>query len=64
MSLFDILNDEIKSAKISANIDAKLATESFWRNDEKNYNSALEEIKEEHESIRMTQEKYHAVFSM
>ncbi len=64
MSLFDILNDETKSAKISANIDAKLARESFWRNDEKNYNSALEEIKKEHESIRMTQEKYHAVFSM
>ena len=64
MSLFDILNDEKKSAKISDNIDAKLASENFWTNDEKIYNSVLEEIEKEHESIKMSQEKYHAVFSM
>lgn len=64
MSLFDILNDETKSAEISDNIDAKLASENFWKNDEKNYNSALEEIEKGHDSIRMSQEKYHAVFSM
>lgn len=64
MSLFDILNDETKSAQISDNMDTKLASEDFWKNDEKIYNSVLEEIEKEHESIKMSQEKYHAVFSM
>jgi hypothetical protein len=64
MSLFDILNDEKESAKISDKINAKLASEDFWTNDEKTYNSILKEIEKEHESIKMSQEKYHAVFSM
>ena len=64
MSLFDVLNDETKSEQITNNIDAKLASENFWKNDEQNYNSTLEEIEKEHESIKMSQEKYHAVFSM
>ena len=64
MSLFDILNDEIKSAEISENIDTKLKSENFWKDDEENYNSVLEDIEKEHDAIRMSQEKYHAVFSM
>ncbi len=64
MNLLEILNDETKSAQISANIDEKFSSKKFWENDEKNYKAVVKKIEEDHSSIKMSREKYNSVFFM
>jgi uncharacterized protein YjaZ len=64
MNLFEILNDEKLSNKISNNIDKILQSKTFWSNDEKVYQETIKKIHKEHLSINMTDTKFNQTFNI
>jgi len=64
MNLFEILNNEKLSKKISNNIDKILQSKTFWSNDEKVYQETIKKIHNEHLSINMTDIKFNQPFNI
>ncbi len=53
ITLFDYLNNEKNVKKISKEIDKKLNSVNFWKNDEIKYNEIINKINNEHLLIKM-----------
>lgn len=64
LSLFEKLNDPTYTAKLIKEIDIKLSSKSFWKEDEKRYLDLQEKLTKEHKSIEMSYEKFHKQFTI
>lgn len=64
MILFDILNNHDYSEKLIKDIDEKIQSKDFWKEDEKRYLDVRDNIIKNHKSIEMSFDRFNRSFTI